>query len=191
MNRLLSIGVAEDEADMREFYRVVIPELGHKILWMARNGVELIKKCEQACPDLLIADIKMPQLDGLDAVISITSRTPIPVILVTGYHDEETIGRAEVAQVTSYLIKPIREADLHTALIIAVQQYEKLESLCDDKQREKIICAAHSLAEMAGMSEQQAFRRLEQLASQEHRKVSEVAETILAATNVSEAVSID
>jgi response regulator NasT len=191
MKRLLSIGVAEDEPDMQEFYKVVIPEMGHELLWVARDGVEMIKKCEEACPDLLIADIKMPRLDGIDAVRSVTSRTPIPVILVTGYHDDETVGRAEVAQVISYLVKPIREADLRTALRIAVQQHEKLETLRDEQHRETINLAAHTLAGMSGMSEQQAFRRLEQLASQEQRSVSEVAETILGAAAVSEADSED
>jgi response regulator NasT len=191
MKRLLSIGVAEDEPDMQEFYEVVIPEMGHELLWVARDGVEMIKKCEEACPDLLIADIKMPRLDGIDAVRSVTSRTPIPVILVTGYHDDETVGRAEVAQVISYLVKPIREADLRTALRIAVQQHEKLETLRDEQHRETINLAAHTLAGMSGMSEQQAFRRLEQLASQEQRSVSEVAETILGAAAVSEDDSED
>jgi response regulator NasT len=191
MKRLLSIGVAEDEPDMQEFYKVVIPEMGHELLWVARDGVEMIKKCEEACPDLLIADIKMPRLDGIDAVRSVTSRTPIPVILVTGYHDDETVGRAEVAQVISYLVKPIREADLRTALRIAVQQHEKLETLRDEQHRETINLAAHTLAGMSGMSEQQAFRRLEQLASQEQRSVSEVAETILGAAAVSEDDSED
>lgn len=187
MNHPLKIGVAEDEYDMQEFYQVVIPELGHELLWTARDGVELVKKCEESCPDLIIADVKMPRLDGIDAVRSITSRKAIPVILVTGYFDDETIGRAEVAQVASYLVKPIREADLHSALNIAVQQFGKLEALRDDKRREKIQYAAHVLADISGLTEQQAYRRLEQLATQEQRGVSDVAETILAAAEAPQA----
>ena len=186
MNPSLSIGVAEDEPDMQEFYQNVIPELGHRLLWIGVDGVELINKCEHACPDLLIADVKMPRLDGIDAVRSFTSRIPIPVILVTGYHDDETISRAEVAQVMCYLIKPIREADLRTALRIAMRQHERLESLHDANHRDKTIRAACVLSEMSGMSQQQAFRRLEQLANQEHREISAVAGTILAAAEVPE-----
>jgi YesN/AraC family two-component response regulator len=178
MNRSLKIGVAEDEPDVREFYKCVIPELGHQLLWLARDGVDMIEKSNEAWPDLIIADVKMPRLDGIDAVRSITSRCPIPVILVSGYYDSETMSRAEVAQVASYLVKPVREADLKAAINIVVQQNDKLESMRDEKQRLSINYAVHRVASLPGMNEQQAYRRLEQMASQEHLKLSEVAETI-------------
>jgi YesN/AraC family two-component response regulator len=178
MNRSLKIGVAEDEPDVREFYKCVIPELGHQLLWLARDGVDMIEKSNEAWPDLIIADVKMPRLDGIDAVRSITSRCPIPVILVSGYYDNETMSRAEVAQVASYLVKPVREADLKAAIKIVVQQNDKLESMRDDKQRLSINYAVNRVATLSGMSEQQAYRRLEQMASREHLKLSEIAETI-------------
>ena len=79
----LKIGVAEDEYDMREFYKIVIPELGHCLLWAAQNGVELIEFANRARPDLLIVDIKMPLLDGLDAVRSVNRDHPLLVIVVS------------------------------------------------------------------------------------------------------------
>ena len=99
----LKIGIAEDEPDMREFYNIVIPELGHRLLWVAQNGVELVKFANQALPDLLIVDIKMPLLDGLDAVRTVTRDQPLMVIVVSGHHDQETMERAEVEQLMGFL----------------------------------------------------------------------------------------
>jgi response regulator NasT len=191
MNSRLTIGVAEDEADMQEFYKFVVPELGYNLLWVVRDGVDMVKQCEQSRPDLLIADVKMPRLDGIDAVRSIASHNHLPVILVTGYYDEETVRRAEVAQVSNYLIKPIREADLNAAIRFTVQQFENLESLRDDQQHETITRAAHALANGSGMSNEQAYYRLEQIAVQENRQLVEVAETILAAAELWETDSTD
>ena len=98
----LKIGVAEDEYDMREFYQIVIPELGHRLLWAAQNGVELIEFTNRALPDLLIVDIKMPLLDGLNAVRSVTRDHSLQVIVVSGYHDQETMERAEAEQMLLY-----------------------------------------------------------------------------------------
>ena len=131
----LKIGVAEDELDMREFYQIVIPELGHRLLWAAQNGVELVEFANRARPDLLIVDIKMPLLDGLDAVRSVTRDHPLLVIVVSGHHDQETMERAEAEQLMGYLIKPIREADLRAAITIATKRFDELQLLREARAR--------------------------------------------------------
>jgi response regulator NasT len=123
----LKIGIAEDELDTREFYQIVIPEMGHDLLWSARNGAELVELAWRSRPDLLIVDVKMPLLDGLDAVRSVTRNEPLLVIVVSGHHDQETMERAEAEQLMSYLIKPIREADLRAAITIATKRFEELQ----------------------------------------------------------------
>ena len=184
----LKIGVAEDEFDMREFYQIVIPELGHRLLWVAQNGVELIEFTNRALPDLLIVDIKMPLLDGLNAVRSVTRDHPLQVIVVSGHHDQETMERAEAEQIMGYLIKPIREADLRAAITIATKRFDELwllqeelaqRSVGEAKARQSVMSAIRALTTTQQITHQQAVNRLRELAKKERRTLAQVSQTIV------------
>ena len=184
----LKIGVAEDEFDMREFYKIVIPELGHRLLWAAQNGVELIEFTNRAPPDLLIVDIKMPLLDGLNAVRSVTRDHHLQVIVVSGHHDQETMERAEAEQIMCYLIKPIREADLRAAITIATKRFDELwllqeelaqRSVGEAKARKSVMSAIRVLTTTQQITHQQAVNRLRELAKKERRTLAQVSQTIV------------
>ena len=184
----LKIGVAEDEFDMREFYQIVIPELGHRLLWVAQNGVELVEFANRARPDLLIVDIKMPLLDGLDAVRSVTRDHPLLVIVVSGHHDQETMERAETEQLMGYLIKPIREADLKAAITIAAKRFDEMQlmregmakrSAGEEKARQSVLSAIQVLTTTRQITQQQALNRLRELAKKERRTLAQVSQTIV------------
>ena len=112
MKRTLRIVVADDEQDMREYYQRLLPRLGHQVVGTASNGQELIELCRTTLPALVITDIKMPVMDGIEAAIQIYRERPVPVILVSAYHDAELIARAEADHVQGYLVKPIKPVDL-------------------------------------------------------------------------------
>ena len=95
MSRSLRIAVADDESDMQEYYRTILPVLGHVVVAVAETGRELIEKCREQHPDLVITDIKMPDMDGIDAAMQIYRDGPIPIILVSAFHDADLIRRAE------------------------------------------------------------------------------------------------
>ncbi len=67
MNRRLRIAVADDEPDMRDYYRTMLPMLGHEVVAACSNGAELVQSCQELRPELVITDIKMPDMDGIDA----------------------------------------------------------------------------------------------------------------------------
>src|SRR5260370_30021587 len=94
MNQGLRIAVADDEPDMRDYFQKILPRLGHQVVATARDGPELIEKCRACQPDLVITDIKMPDMDGIDAARHIYRDRPVPVILVSAYHDASLIERA-------------------------------------------------------------------------------------------------
>ena len=103
---------------MQEYYRTILPVLGHVVVAVAETGRELVEKCREQHPDLVITDIKMPDMDGIDAAPQIYRDGPIPVILVSAHHDPEFIERAEADHVLAYLVKPIKQADLEPAIAI-------------------------------------------------------------------------
>ena len=67
MTRTLRIAIADDEPDMQEYYRTILPALGHVVVAVADTGRELVQKCRDQQPDLVITDVKMPDMDGIEA----------------------------------------------------------------------------------------------------------------------------
>lgn len=124
----LRISVADDEADMREYYQRMLTHLGHRVVSCSANGRELVDECLRQHPDLVITDVKMPGLDGLHAAEEIGQKYPVPVILVSAYHSPDTIERANAACVQAFLTKPIRLTDLAPVIDLARHRFDRLQS---------------------------------------------------------------
>ena len=189
MSRSLKIAVADDELDMRDYFQQILPVLGHTVVGVAKEGRELVELCAKTHPDLVITDIKMPDMDGIDAAVRIYRSAPVPVILVSAYHDPELVNRAEADHILAYLVKPIKQADLEPAIGIAMRRFEQFQALrreaADLKQaledRKTIEKAKGILMKKANLDEHDAFRRLQKLASDKNRKLIEIAQIILTA----------
>jgi response regulator NasT len=185
----LRIVVADDEPDMRDYFQKCLPRLGHQVVAVAADGRELVDKARDARPDLIITDIKMPDMDGIEAAEQIYKERPVPVILVSAHHDARLIERAGADHVMAYLVKPIKQSDLEPAIALAVRRFAQFEALrreaADLRQaledRKVIERAKGVLMKRAGLDEMEAFRRLQKLASEESRKLIDVARMILLA----------
>jgi response regulator NasT len=129
MTTSLRIAVADDEPDMRDYFKKSLPRLGHQVVVVAQTGRELVEQCRALAPDLVITDIRMPDMDGIDAAVQIYRERPVPVILVSAFHDPELIARAEADHILAYLVKPIKQADLGPAIAVAVRRFEQFEAL--------------------------------------------------------------
>jgi response regulator NasT len=189
MTKVLRIAIADDEPDMREYFQKILPLLGHTVVSAATTGKELVEHCRMHQPDLVITDIKMPDMDGIDAAVEIYRHNAVPVILVSAYHDSELIDRAESDHILAYLVKPIKQADLEPAIGLAVGRFAQFQSLrkeaTDLRQaladRKIIERAKGVLMKRAGLDEQDAFRRLQKLASEKNRKLVDIASMIVTA----------
>ncbi|MFO1043603.1 MAG: response regulator [Planctomycetaceae bacterium] len=189
MNRTLRIAVADDESDMREYYQTILPRLGYDVVGVASNGREMVAICHETNPDLVILDIKMPEVDGIEVAVELYRTRPVPVILVSAYHDSELMSRAEADHVMAYLVKPIKQADLQPAIGLAYRRFEQFEELRRETQNlkqaledRKIIERAKGiLMKRSGLSEEDAFRRMQKLASQKNQKLIEVARSLVTA----------
>ena len=187
MTQSLRIVVADDERNMHEYLQEALPRLGHQVVGVAQTGRELVELCRTTHPDLVITDIKMPDMDGLAASEEICRETPIPVIVVSAYHDPQFIERATQTNILAYLLKPIRQHDLEPAISLAMRRFEQFQTLrrettdlrqaLDD--RKTIERAKGLLMKREHIDEQEAFRRLQKLAMNQNRKLVEVAQMIL------------
>jgi response regulator NasT len=189
MNRWLRIAVADDEPDMRDYFREILPHLGHEVVAVAQSGRELVEFCQATPPDLVITDIKMPDMDGIDAAREIYRHRPLPIILVSAFHEAKLIERAEANHILAYLVKPIKQADLAPAIGIAMRRFEQFQTLQKEaadlrqalEDRKVIERAKGILMKKVGLDEQEAFRRLQKLASEKNRRLVEIAHMILTA----------
>ncbi len=189
MNRSLRIAVADDEVEMRDYLQETLAVLGHEVVGSCGSGTQLVEICRMMQPDLVITDIKMPDMDGIQAATEIRKTRPIPVILVSAYHDAVLIERALADHVLAYLVKPIKQADLETAIALAMRRFKEFQALhqqADDlrqalEDRKTVERAKGVLMKRAGLSEQDAFRRLQKLASDKNMKMIRVAEMIVTA----------
>ncbi len=188
-NHMLRIAVAEDEPEMREYYRRILPQLGHEVVAVAEDGRDLIEQCRTSQPDLIITDIQMPGMDGVDAVHEICRERPIPVIIVSAHHEPELVDRALHEQILAYLVKPIKRSDLEPAIALAMRRYKEFQVLHDQadnlrqalEDRKIIERAKGILMKRAGLDEPTAFRRLQKLSSDKNQKLVVIATTIVTA----------
>jgi response regulator NasT len=191
MNRSLRIAVADDECVMREYLQGLLTRLGHRVE-AAEDGRQLVELCRAAAPDLIITGIKMPDLDGLVAAGEVNKEREVPVILVSAHHDAELRARARQGTVMAYLVKPVKQADLESAIDLAMTRFEQFQAVRQEAatlrqalEDRKVLERAKGVVEKRmDVDEQEAFRRMKRLASTENRKLSEVAQKVLAAEDV-------
>lgn len=187
MQKSLRIAVADDEADVREYFQKILPRLGHRVVAIASDGQELVELCRSQQPDLVLTDIRMPNKDGIQAAIEIYEERPVPVILVSAYHDSDLVERAEADHVMGYLVKPIRQSDLQPAIAIALSRFEEFEALRQEIQDlQSAIQARRTIEQAKGVlmkqeqcEEGEAFRRLQKMADDGNRSLIEQARQIL------------
>jgi response regulator NasT len=187
----LRIAVAEDERDTREYLQELLGRLGHQVVAVG-TGRELVELCRTTAPDLVLTDIKMPDLDGIAAAEAISREKKIPVILVSGHLDVELLRRAKAGHIMAYLIKPANQADLEAAIALAMHCFEQYQAVRQEvldlrqalEDRNWIERAKGILMKRLGVDEPEAFRRLKRLASGQNRRLVEVAREVLAADEV-------
>jgi len=116
MTQALRIAVADDEPVVRDYFRRILPRLGHVVVAAASNGRELVELCREHQPDLIIADVRMPLLDGDDAIEEICSERPTPFILISAYSKPARVFKRFVSGQGVYLTKPVKREDLEEAI---------------------------------------------------------------------------
>jgi two-component system, response regulator PdtaR len=86
----LKIVIADDEEDIRQGFRRLLCKLGCEVVGEASNGRELVDVCLSVQPDLVITDIRMPEMSGIEAARVISKSQSIPVIVVSSYERPPT-----------------------------------------------------------------------------------------------------
>jgi response regulator NasT len=141
-------------------------------------------------PDLVITDIKMPEMDGIEAAAEVNREREVPVILLSAYHEEDLLQRAGADFVTGYLVKPVSQAGVEAAINVGLQRWARFRQVRQDAAAARQALEERKLIERAkgvvmrrlgGLDEQEAFRRMRTFASNHNHKLTEVARRVLEA----------
>ena len=118
--------MAEDDRTMADLLSINLRRLGHRVAGIAWNGREAVDMALRVRPDLIVMDIHMPILNGLEAARELLDKHPIPIVLSTGVSDAKAVHGAIDLNLVSYLVKPFSPAQLKVALHLAVAQFRAL-----------------------------------------------------------------
>lgn len=118
--------IAEDETIIRMDLRQMLERHGLIVCGEARNGVEAVELARSSEPDVALLDLRMPELDGIEAARLIYAARPLPIVMLTAFADRANVENAIGAGVFSYLVKPFRESDVVPALRAAAARHGEL-----------------------------------------------------------------
>ncbi|CEK18208.1 response regulator receiver and ANTAR domain protein [Chthonomonas calidirosea] len=188
----LRIVIADDEPIIRLDLKKMLEDSGYEVVGEAGDGVRALELVRNLKPDVVILDIKMPEMDGIDAARVITEEKIAPVLLLTAYSQIDLVNRAKDAGVYSYLVKPFKQADLMPQIEVAVarwEAYQKIEeqaaSLEEKLETRKVVDRAKGiLMDQYGLKEQEAFRRIQVQSMNTRKSMREIAEAIIIAHNI-------
>src|SRR5207247_6740117 len=183
----MRILIAEDETIIRLDRREVLERAGFDVCAEARDGAEAVELARAEQPDLAVLDVKMPQLDGIEAARRILDERPIPIVMLTAYGQQELVSRAIEAGVFGYLVKPFRETDLLPAIRTARARHEELTEIREQAEslaealaaRKSIERAKGLLMEREGLSERDAFARPRKASQVSGRPLRVIAEAVV------------
>lgn len=143
----MKILLVDDDNSMREVMTRFLAEDDHTVR-TAENGRVALNKIEESLPDLVLSDIKMPEMNGIDLLENASRRYNVPFVMITGYADTSTAMRALRAGAWYFMLKPINFFELKT-ILDRVDSYRRLESeLNREKSRSLDL---YSLEDLSGM----------------------------------------
>src|SRR3954447_4460683 len=122
----LRVLIAEDETIIRLDLRQILEEDGLEVCAEARDGLEAVDLARETKPDVAVLDMKMPNLDGIEAARRIYAERPMPIVMLTAYSEASLVTRAVGAGVFGYLTKPFGPNDVAPAIHTAVARHDEL-----------------------------------------------------------------
>lgn len=191
MAERIRVIIADDESIIRMDLREMLNNLGYLVVGEVGDGRSAVNLARELKPDVVIMDIKFEgdEFDGIDAAQVLTEEKIAPVLLLTAYSQRDLVVRAKDAGVVGYLVKPFREADLVPAIEVALarfKEFQAMEKQVGDLQealetRKFVDRAKGILMDTQGLSEAEAFRRIQKMSMNTRKPMREVAEAIILA----------
>ena len=181
------IALAEDDAIIRLDLRETLEEEGYTVVGDTGRGDEMLELVAATDPEVVILDIKMPGMDGIEVARCIAESHGAAVVILTAFSQREFVDQAIEAGALAYLVKPFQRSELVPAVEIARARHREMRAITDQAQtladrleaRKTIDRARGVLMDEVGLSETDAFRFIQQAAMNERANMADVARQVL------------
>jgi AmiR/NasT family two-component response regulator len=179
--------IADDESVICMDLREMLNNLGYLVVGEAGDGKSAVNLARELRPDVVLMDVRMPDMDGIEAAKILTEERIAPVVLLTAFSQRDLVERAKEAGVVGYLVKPIQEADLAPAIEIALSRFQEfralekeVSNLQDQLETRKLVDRAKGiLMDTQGLTEAAAFRRIQKMSMNTRKSMKEIAQAII------------
>ncbi|MGH3798506.1 MAG: ANTAR domain-containing response regulator [Pseudonocardiaceae bacterium] len=179
--------VAEDDALIRLDLVEILTEEGYAVVGEAGDGEQAVELAQRLRPDVVIMDVKMPKMDGIDAASIIAERRIAPVVILTAFSQRDLVERARDAGAMAYLVKPFGRRDLVPAVELAVSRFRELVALENEvaglaerlETRKVVDRAKGLLTARHGLTEPEAFRWIQRNAMDRRTTMKVVAQAVI------------
>ena len=183
----LRVLVVEDEALIRLDLGEMLTEEGYLVAGEAADGEQAVAQARELRPDLVIMDVKMPKVDGIEAAGTIVEERIAPVVMLTAFSQRELIEQARDAGAMAYLVKPFARHELVPAIELAVSRFaekraleDEVATLTDRLETRKLVDRAKGLLmTQQSMTEPEAFRWIQRTAMDRRTTMKAVAEAVV------------
>ena len=187
MTEEVRVALAEDDAIIRLDLRETLEEEGYTVVGDTGRGDEMLELVAATNPEVVILDIKMPGMDGIEVARCIAESHGAAVVILTAFSQRELIDQAIEAGALAYLVKPFQRSELVPAVEIARARHREMRAITDQAQtladrleaRKTIDRARGVLMDEVGLSETDAFRFIQQAAMNERANMADVARQVL------------
>ena len=192
-NSKIRILIADDEALIRQDIKEILTEAGYDVVAEAKDGHHALELAKLTVPDMMILDIKMPNINGLEAAeeIQVALNKRIPAIILTAYNQPELIQKAGTIGAFSYLTKPVKPQDLIASIETVKSRAKEIETLYSDISDLKEKLEIRKLVEKAkgiimkklSLDESEAMHHLQKKSMNDRVSIKEVAQQVISNGN--------
>mgnify|MGYP003334258507 FL=1 len=184
---MTTIVIAEDEAIIRLDLREMLEEEGYSVVGEAGRGDQAVELVRNLKPDVVILDVKMPGMDGIEAAKRISADGVCAVLMLTAFSQREVVEQARDAGALAYLVKPFQKTDLVPAIELAIGRFAETKALVAEvselterlEVRKLIDRAKGKLIDAHGMKESEAFSFIQKSAMAKRASMRSIAESVL------------
>jgi len=181
--------VVEDEPIVAVGIRSMIEDSGHEVVAMARSGEEALALLDETHPEVVVVDVKLPGIDGIETTRNLVSRSDVGVIMLTAYSDPEFVEGSTRAGAFTYLLKPVTQEALAANITIAAKRAKDFAGLRKEaadtraalEDRKLVERAKHVISMRLRLSEADAYAHLQAKSRNQNKTMRQVAEEIIAA----------
>ncbi len=178
----LRVLIADDDGVTLMVLRKTLTEMGHQVVAEAADGQQAVALVKQHAPDMVILDIRMPQMDGLATCRAIQAINATPVIILSAHSEAGLGSEAASAGADAYLVKPFTAAQLGPAIELALANKQKISQMNEQLETRKLVERAKGiLMRETGMDEETAYLTLQKAARNENKKMADVARALILA----------